>query len=425
MLRWRKSWEAIKSAGVEDGFTSRQSQTQGVSHFPRTAIVTPMEEYIKQNYAEAAKKIVTHAKDHKHILHAPNGKITNLTPVQWLAVRLQSFKAWFGDWENDPANASKVVDENGEATEAAIEDALSNFMPENIVDSAQAYDNNDWVGRLWDVLEVDFVKTPDDAVAVNPEAVDAVRVDEDWVDTGDTASFSLASQRNIIDSLRNSGEYDVFYKVVDRLAKNGKPSGNQEDLSEAYAKVSARLRNDVLRISNGEIDLAKGEHVVSVSHLWHSYYEHCLDYFAEDSQLNLTHDDLRMIPDIVMNYDSVKVGKHNNGYKLEFTKKYGDVEYFVVEDVESKRKNPRGAMQKTIYVRDITKSASDGAFHPTTSSKGYTRTEIVNPISAYIKQNYASEAKKIARAMRASKRGLVAPNGKPSKLSPEQWLAVR
>ncbi len=25
-----------------------------------------------------------------------------------------NFKAWFGDWENDPANASKVVDENGE-----------------------------------------------------------------------------------------------------------------------------------------------------------------------------------------------------------------------------------------------------------------------------------------------------------------------
>ncbi len=238
-------------------------------------------------------------------------------------------------------------------------------------------------------------------------------------------TFSLASQREIIDSLRNSGEYDVFYKVVDRLAKNGKPSGNQEDLSEAYAKVSARLRNDVLRISNGEIDLAKGEHVVSVSHLWHSYYEHCLDYFAEDSQLNLTHDDLRMIPDIVMNYDSVKVGKHNNGYKLEFTKKYGDVEYFVVEDVESKRKNPRGAMQKTIYVKDITKSASDGAFHPTTSSKGYTRTEIVNPISAYIKQNYAEEAKKIAKQMRFAKRGLVAPNGKPSKLSPELWVAVR
>ena len=47
-------------------------------------------------------------------LKAPNGKDTNLTEKQWLQVRTSQFKAWFGDWENDPENASKVVDENGE-----------------------------------------------------------------------------------------------------------------------------------------------------------------------------------------------------------------------------------------------------------------------------------------------------------------------
>ena len=47
-------------------------------------------------------------------LKAPNGKHTNLTEQQWLQVRTEAFKAWFGDWEKDPANASKVVDENGE-----------------------------------------------------------------------------------------------------------------------------------------------------------------------------------------------------------------------------------------------------------------------------------------------------------------------
>jgi len=45
---------------------------------------------------------------------APNGKPTNLTERQWLQVRTKAFKDWFGDWINDPANASKVVDENGE-----------------------------------------------------------------------------------------------------------------------------------------------------------------------------------------------------------------------------------------------------------------------------------------------------------------------
>lgn len=47
-------------------------------------------------------------------LKAPNGADTKLNPEQWAMVRTKAFKDWFGDWENDPANASKVVDENGE-----------------------------------------------------------------------------------------------------------------------------------------------------------------------------------------------------------------------------------------------------------------------------------------------------------------------
>jgi hypothetical protein len=47
-------------------------------------------------------------------LLAPNGKPSNLTPEQYKLVRTPEFKAWFGDWENDKKNASKVVDKNGE-----------------------------------------------------------------------------------------------------------------------------------------------------------------------------------------------------------------------------------------------------------------------------------------------------------------------
>jgi hypothetical protein len=47
-------------------------------------------------------------------LIAPNGKPSNLTPEQYKLVRTPEFKAWFGDWENSPETASKVVDENGE-----------------------------------------------------------------------------------------------------------------------------------------------------------------------------------------------------------------------------------------------------------------------------------------------------------------------
>lgn len=47
-------------------------------------------------------------------MKAPNGQPTKLNEMQWLQVRTPNFKAWFGDWENDPKNASKVVDSNGE-----------------------------------------------------------------------------------------------------------------------------------------------------------------------------------------------------------------------------------------------------------------------------------------------------------------------
>jgi len=48
------------------------------------------------------------------MLLAPNGKPSNLIAEQYKLVRTPEFKEWFGDWENDPKNASKVVDENGE-----------------------------------------------------------------------------------------------------------------------------------------------------------------------------------------------------------------------------------------------------------------------------------------------------------------------
>lgn len=47
-------------------------------------------------------------------LKAPNGQPSNLNERQWVLVRTPNFKKWFGDWEDDPENASKVVDKNDE-----------------------------------------------------------------------------------------------------------------------------------------------------------------------------------------------------------------------------------------------------------------------------------------------------------------------
>jgi hypothetical protein len=41
-------------------------------------------------------------------------RVSRLTPELQGYVRTPEFKVWFGDWEGDPDNASKIVDENGE-----------------------------------------------------------------------------------------------------------------------------------------------------------------------------------------------------------------------------------------------------------------------------------------------------------------------
>ena len=68
----------------------------------------------KETYNEELLSIKKKAIANGTFMKAPNGKPTNLNERQWLQVRTKAFKDWFGDWENDPENASKVVDENGE-----------------------------------------------------------------------------------------------------------------------------------------------------------------------------------------------------------------------------------------------------------------------------------------------------------------------
>jgi len=71
-------------------------------------------EEFKEQEQELKDNPDAYKREQKGELLAPNGKPSNLTPEQYKAVRTPKFKKWFGDWETDPENSSKVVDENGE-----------------------------------------------------------------------------------------------------------------------------------------------------------------------------------------------------------------------------------------------------------------------------------------------------------------------
>lgn len=63
---------------------------------------TPVSEYAfrePEATTPEEQQIIDQAKQNGTYMKAPNGKPTNLTAAQWVKVRTQAFKNWFGDWE--------------------------------------------------------------------------------------------------------------------------------------------------------------------------------------------------------------------------------------------------------------------------------------------------------------------------------------
>lgn len=81
----------------------------------KLAITTSAEEYTTEEYTTEEQNILNNApRNSQGKLLAPNGEPSNLTERQYIRVRTKAFKNWFGEWENNPNEASKVIDENGE-----------------------------------------------------------------------------------------------------------------------------------------------------------------------------------------------------------------------------------------------------------------------------------------------------------------------
>ena len=133
---------------------------------------------------------------------APNGKKSNLNDTQWEQVRTPEFKKWFGDWENDPENASKVVDENGEPLvvyhgtrksfdEFSFNVSLSNFR-QGTVQNAFWFTSNKKNSELYgdQIMEV-FLnsRNPIEIDYTNPESYREIVVPANKKKAMETAEF--------------------------------------------------------------------------------------------------------------------------------------------------------------------------------------------------------------------------------------------
>lgn len=67
-----------------------------------------------KHFTDEELELVARGKADGIYMKAPNGSPTSLNERQWVQVRTKAFKNWFGDWENAPETASRIVDDNGE-----------------------------------------------------------------------------------------------------------------------------------------------------------------------------------------------------------------------------------------------------------------------------------------------------------------------
>ena len=103
--------DALKKAGID---VSSYERGNAEDRQKVTMDAINSSDNIRFSLKAEKEKIVADAKANGTYMTAPNGEKTKLDAEQWATVRTTNFKNWFGDWENEPENASKVVDENGE-----------------------------------------------------------------------------------------------------------------------------------------------------------------------------------------------------------------------------------------------------------------------------------------------------------------------
>ena len=179
-------------------------------------------------------------RDSEGNLLAPNGKKSNLTERQYAQVRTKAFKDWFGDWENNPSEASKVVDENGEplvvyhgtkdsftTVDFSKSDAGQGFYAASGKDTAETYGLNNKYALFFNLKNPYIIEgfgQPWNKLLLN---------DEDYTEEELKQPYKLKrlSTRDIENFAKNKGYDGVIFKdIIDQ----GKYSGMIHSKEESH-----------------------------------------------------------------------------------------------------------------------------------------------------------------------------------------------
>lgn len=179
-------------------------------------------------------------------LKAPNGKDTNLTEEQWVTVRTDAFKNWFGDWEGNPAEASKIVDKNGEpkpiyhGTKMA---EFNEFRSGNIfmVDDKKVAD---WYAGTENVVDKRTLTTDTD-IAKKP-------IDEviRYVAENQGVEWAKVQDSDLVVAMRRDFEYGFKKRNVARAEEKIKAEKERTDLTDAERKILDIAEKNLKLIQN-------------------------------------------------------------------------------------------------------------------------------------------------------------------------------
>ena len=183
-----------------------------------------------KSHKPIATTIYEYLYDNKNSLLAPNGNKSNLSKENYVFVRTKEFKKWFGDWEFDAENASKVVDENGEPL------IVYHGTPNNFND----FEITDRNISGYNIKEYGIYFT--DSILTAKEYSSKPEADKDFLDWNDK-----------LDKLKNNQDWSAWEK----LYISGK---DRFDTRNNISSKNGRILKCFLNIKNPFIKDANGKH---------------------------------------------------------------------------------------------------------------------------------------------------------------------
>ena len=330
-----------------------------------------------KGYTQEMKNILAKApRNSEGRLLAPNGNPSNLTEKQYAQVRTKAFKRWFGDWENNPDNSSKVVDENGEPL-VVYHGTNAEFTVFDTSKNDSSYkgfyftDSKEMAGSYkGDILMPVFLNIRD-YYKVNAEGKNWNNINTSIA--GSNSSSPLEWLRNIVK--QNSLELEAAKR------------GHYDDFAERYIKDEKRVKQVQDSLNNLGVTKLYNEYENIENSSPSSIIERAIKYFKLKT---IEHKAAKLFNDNYYRYQTTS-SVHTRDLEVVFSDRDGIIINDVI-DYGSRVNNPIPSNVYIVYNPNQIKSATDNTGAFSSANDGIYDTDIYDTDTKISIEDAAEEA---------------------------------